>query len=62
MAEKYDLKKWFKDQVVETKNKHKAFDPFVTKLEKEEVVMLFNGMELILESDGTYILIDTTGG
>lgn len=66
LGEKYDLREWFVNQLGEAEDEkgymHKVFVPFVTKLEKEEVVMLFNGVELILNFGGTYILNDTTGG
>jgi hypothetical protein len=64
--EKYDLKECFEDQIEEIKGKYgymqKHFTPLVTYMSKERVQMLFCGLELILKSDGTYFITDTTGG
>lgn len=65
-TEKYNLKEWFSDQTVEIKDSYgymqKHYTPLVMSLEADRHCLLFNGMELILYSDGTYILSDTTGG
>lgn len=64
--EKYDLKECFENQTEEIKDKygyiHKHFTPLSTHISKERVQMLFCGLELILKSDGTYFITDTTGG
>ena len=66
MEEKYKLKDWFEDQIKIIPNKYnpnqKHFAPHACKVANDEVIMLFCGFELILNSDGTYILSDTTGG
>jgi hypothetical protein len=64
--EKYKLKEWFLDQIEEIKDKYgymqKHYTPMAMSITDESLCMLFNGMELILLNDGTYILGDTTGG
>lgn len=64
--EKYNLEEWFGNQIEEIKDKngynHKHYTPLKMTLNTEKAEMLFCGMELILLSDGTYILNDTTGG
>ena len=66
MTEKYNLKEWFQGQTKETRDKYghmqKHYTPLARPISKNEVVMLFCGIELTLLSDGTYILSDTTGG
>jgi hypothetical protein len=64
--EKYDLKECFENQIEQIKDKYgymqKHFTPLMTHISKERVQMLFCGLELILKSDGTYFITDTTGG
>jgi hypothetical protein len=40
----------------------KHFTPLITHISEKRCKMLFCGLELNLNSDGTYFLEDTTGG
>lgn len=63
---KYNLKEILENQIEEIKDKYgfmqKHFTPLVIDITKDSVTMLFCGIEFILKSDGTYLVIDTTGG
>mgnify|MGYP003611695542 CR=1 FL=1 len=63
----YDnLKDWFEDQKESIKDEygyeHDHFVPMVINISNKSVEMQFNGFSLGLYPDGTYLIIDTTGG
>jgi len=59
-----NLEEWFKNLVIESKTHSNWFeiDTWIKKYSNEKVIFQFYGHELILLPDGTYILIDTSGG
>lgn len=63
----YDnLEEWFKDQIEVLADNYdyyyNYFKPLVRIISNDKVTMQFSGFELILLSNGTYILSDTSGG
>lgn len=65
--DKYNnLEEWFQDQIKIIKDQYgydqKYFTPLAINISNTHIQMLFNGFELILYPDSTYVLIDTTGG
>jgi len=56
---KYNLINWFEDLIEPDRS---VDTDIVTPLSEEECTLRFMGSKLILRSDGTYTLIDTTGG